>query len=81
MGLSRQFPASLLFLQKDFERKKAPKLKTNDFRPHRSFHACKKHCFCCFLYIYFCCCWLVLVDLRICTFKIFSKKKKKKKIA
>ena len=32
----------------------------------------KKRCLCCFLFACFCFYWLILVDLRFCTLKIFS---------
>ena len=53
MRLSRPFETSLLlyfFYEKVFSVKKAPKHKTNDVHPLRSFCAHKKCCLCCLVF-------------------------------
>ena len=48
MRLSGQFQICLFFLGKGFEgKKKAPKRKSNDHHPLKSFCAHKKCCLCC----------------------------------
>ena len=78
MRLSGQFEVSFFFLQKDFERTKSQsiKMQNNQFPPLRSFYAQKNCCLCCFLNACLCFFWLVLVDLRFSSIKIFSLKKK-----
>ena len=75
--LSGQFQVCLfVFYEKNFERKKSTKCKTNEFPPLRSFCACKNCFLCCFLYASFCfVSWFLFVTC-FCAFNIFSLKKK-----
>ena len=54
MRLSGQFEVNLFFLQKNLKAQKAPKRKTNHFRPVKSFVHKKNCCLCCFLFAYLC---------------------------
>ena len=55
MRLSGQFLACLFFFyEKVLTVKNAPKRKTNDFHPLRTFCAHKKCCLCCLVFVQFC---------------------------
>ena len=69
MWLLGQFQVSLFFLRKNFNHKNAPKRKTNNFHPLRSFCARENllplfTCFCLVHWFWF--------DLRFCAHKVFS---------